>query len=175
MHNTSPGNCSYVKTTNWLKGHASLRISVLLVDGVSWPVQCRPRESWQALLPATDQRRKRVSWIRTIPYQDADPALRQVYDRVRGPGGTIDNILMLHSLRPHTLTGHMALYKNVLHNSKNMLPMWLVETIGVYVSMLNRCQYCVEHHFAGLVRLLDDDARTTSIRQALEKHFKVDG
>jgi uncharacterized peroxidase-related enzyme len=109
-----------------------------------------------------------VSWISTIPYQDADPVLKKIYDRVRGPDGRIDNILMLHSLRPHTLVGHMGLYKNVLHNSKNVLPMWLVETVGVYVSMLNQCQYCLEHHFAGLVRWLDDDARAARIRQALE-------
>ncbi len=115
-----------------------------------------------------------MSWIRTIPYKDADPTLKKIYDRVRGPDDTIDNILMLHSLRPHTLTGHMGLYKNVLHNSKNVLPMWLVETIGVYVSMLNRCQYCVDHHFAGLVRLLDDDARAACIRQALENETFVE-
>jgi uncharacterized peroxidase-related enzyme len=119
-----------------------------------------------------DQGRNRVSWIRTIPYEDADPTLKKIYDRVRGPDGRIDNILMLHSLRPHTLVGHMGLYKNVLHNSQNVLPMWLVETVGVYVSMLNRCQYCVEHHFVGLAKWLgdnsDDDARATQIRQTLE-------
>ena len=40
--------------------------------------------------------------------------------------------------------------------------------IGVYVSMLNRCDYCVEHHFAGLRRLLDDDDRGDAIRASLE-------
>jgi uncharacterized peroxidase-related enzyme len=33
--------------------------------------------------------------------------------------------------------------------------------------MLNRCNYCVEHHFAGLSRLLGDDARAAAIRKAL--------
>ena len=62
----------------------------------------------------------------------------------------------------------MALYKHVLHHSANTLEKSYLETIGVYVSMLNDCAYCVEHHFAGLTRLLDDEARATEIRQALE-------
>jgi len=41
------------------------------------------------------------------------------------------------------LLGHMTLYKNVLHNSNNTLPKWYLETLGVYVSSLNNCAYCV--------------------------------
>jgi AhpD family alkylhydroperoxidase len=109
-----------------------------------------------------------MSWINTIPYPDATGPLKSAYNRIMGPDGHIDNILTLHSLRPHTLDGHMRLYKNVLHHSANSLPKWWLETIGVYVSLLNRCEYCVEHHFAGLQRLLDDNERSRSIRIALE-------
>jgi uncharacterized peroxidase-related enzyme len=62
----------------------------------------------------------------------------------------------------------MALYKNVLQHSGNKLPKWVLETIGSYVSLLNGCAYCVEHHFAGLSRLLKDDDRLLRIRHALE-------
>jgi uncharacterized peroxidase-related enzyme len=34
--------------------------------------------------------------------------------------------------------------------------------------VLNGCGYCIEHHFAGLKRLLRDDARADAIRAALE-------
>ena len=53
----------------------------------------------------------------------------------------------------------MGLYKNVLHNTNNTLPKWYLETLGVYVSTLNQCDYCIEHHAAGLKRLLADDDR----------------
>ena len=43
-----------------------------------------------------------------------------------------------------------------------------METIGVWVSSLNHCDYCVEHHFAGLTRLLDDDQRAGVLRAAIE-------
>lgn len=108
-----------------------------------------------------------MSWIQTIPYEESEGRLRSVYDRIVGPDGYIDNILLLHSLRPHTLQGHMRLYKAVLHHSGNSLDTALLETIGVYVSMLNRCAYCVEHHFAGLRSLLNDDERAYAIHDAL--------
>lgn len=110
-----------------------------------------------------------MSWIKTIPYGEAVGKLRAIYDRVKGPDNNVDNILMAHSLRPHTLEGHMTLYKHVLHHSANRLPKWLLETIGTYVSLLNDCSYCVEHHYAGLRRLLGDDAQAGAIRQAMER------
>jgi len=107
-----------------------------------------------------------MSWIRRIDYASSEGRLRQAFDRVRGPHGEIDNILAVHSLRPHTLEGHMALYKNVLHHTANSLPTWLLELIGIRVSMLNGCDYCVDHHAAGLRRLLSDDERTDALLAA---------
>lgn len=111
-----------------------------------------------------------MSWIKTISYADADPSLKRVYDKVKGPDNTIDNVLSVHSLRPHSLTGHMSLYKNVLHNSNNTLPKWFLEAIGVYVSYLNECNYCVQHHFAGFKRLLNDDERADAFLMAVKEN-----
>jgi uncharacterized peroxidase-related enzyme len=110
-----------------------------------------------------------MSWIRTIPYAESDGRLRDLYDRIRGPHGEVDNIMQVHSLRPHTMEGHLRLYKNVLHHRGNHLPTVLLELIGVYVSLLNGCDYCVEHHFTGLRRLLDDDDRAAAIRRRLQE------
>jgi uncharacterized peroxidase-related enzyme len=106
-------------------------------------------------------------WIHTIPYANSTGQLKAIYERVAGPGGTVDNILEAHSLRPHTLRGHMALYKSVLHHTGNEIPVWFLETIGVHVSLLNRCWYCVDHHLAGLQRLVGAD-RAADIKVALE-------
>lgn len=112
-----------------------------------------------------------MSWIEVISYNESQGKLRRLYDKVTGPNKNVDNVMMVHGLRPHTMTGHMSLYKNVLHNSNNTLPKWYLETIGVYVSMLNECNYCVEHHYAGLKRLLDDDARALEIRKSLQNRM----
>jgi uncharacterized peroxidase-related enzyme len=100
--------------------------------------------------------------------------LRNLYDRIKGPDNNVDNIMLAHSLRPHTMQGHMTLYKYVLHHPRNALPKAYLEAIGVYVSSLNDCQYCVEHHFAGMARLLNDDKRAANIREALQNHMPAD-
>jgi uncharacterized peroxidase-related enzyme len=109
-----------------------------------------------------------MSWIKTLNYEEADTKLRRVFDKVKDIDGQIDNVLLIHSLRPHSLVGHMTLYKNVLHNSNNTLPEWYLESIGVYVSHLNKCQYCVQHHFEGLKRLLNDEDRSAQFFEAVE-------
>ena len=109
-----------------------------------------------------------MSWIDTIPYEESSGRLKQLYDRVKGPGNNVDNIMMMHSLRPHTMEGHMAIYKQVLHHSNNQVPQWFLETLGVWVSALNHCNYCVEHHFAGLKRLLGDESKANGIRYAID-------
>lgn len=108
-----------------------------------------------------------MAWIETVPYEDASGRLKQLYDRVKGPDNNVDNIMMMHSLRPHTMEGHMAIYKYVLHHSANTLPKWFLEAIGTFVSYLNKCNYCFEHHYVGMKRNLADDPRSAEIRRAI--------
>ena len=115
-----------------------------------------------------------MSWIETIPYQAAKGRLRKLYDRVKGPDDNVDNIMLAHGLRPHSMEGHMTLYKSVLHHSSNEVPKWFLEVLGVYVSLLNACDYCVEHHFSGLTRLLGDAEQASSIRASLESETPTD-
>lgn len=111
-----------------------------------------------------------MTWITTIPYAAAEGKLRKLYDRVKGPDDNVDNIMLAHSLRPHTMEGHMALYKYTLHHPRNIFPKSYLETIGVYVGLLNECRYCVDHHYSGLLRLLADNERGTAIRAALDEN-----
>ena len=99
-----------------------------------------------------------MSWIENNRFSKKPKGdSKQIYHRIAGPDGYIDNIMLVHSLRPHSLTGHMVLYKNVLHHRDNLVPRWFLETIGVYVSKLNGCDYCYAHHLAGLTQLIEKD------------------
>ena len=89
------------------------------------------------------------------------------YEKVKTPHGTVDNVMKAHSLRPHTMEGHVALYRSVLHNPDNTLPFWFLEVVASYVSMLNRCDYSLTHHFANARRLMADPARAEAVRLAL--------
>ena len=109
-----------------------------------------------------------MAWIRTIAYDDAEGKLKKVYDKIKGADNYLDNILLVHSLRPHTLEGHMTLYKSVLHHSANTFPKWYLELIGIYVSLLNQCDYCIEHHFQGLARQLKDEELALKYKRILD-------
>ena len=103
-----------------------------------------------------------------IPEAEATGQLREMYDRAKTPHGTVDNVMKVHSLRPHTMDGHVALYRSVLHHPKNTLPLWLLEVIASYTSILNNCDYSLSHHFTNARRLLGDDERADEILLALK-------
>ena len=108
-----------------------------------------------------------VAWIRVVPYEESEGELRRIYDVVKGASGNLDNVVKVHSLRPHTLEGHYALYRSVLHHPGNEMSPWLLETLGVYVSLLNGCEYSAAHHSEGLRLALADGARFEKIHEAL--------
>lgn len=108
------------------------------------------------------------AWIEMIPEYEATGVLREMYDNARTPHGTVDNVMKAHSLRPHTMAGHVALYRSVLHHSDNSLPLWYLEIIASYTSIKNRCSYSLTHHFMNVRRLIGDDKRADAIYDALQ-------
>ena len=87
-----------------------------------------------------------MTWIESISCEKATGHLKRLYQTYQRPHRTIANIYRAHSLRPHTLEGHTALYRAVLGHADNELPLWYLEAVGLYVSVLNQCSYCIDHH-----------------------------
>ncbi|MCD2258702.1 peroxidase-related enzyme [Psychroserpens luteolus] len=109
-----------------------------------------------------------MSWIKVIPFEDATGKLKSIYNKIKGPNNQIDNVLSIHSLRPHTLVGHMSLYKNVLHHSNNTFPNWFLEFLGTYTSFINNCYYCYKHHYEGMKRFLNDSEKAKELKLHVE-------
>ena len=109
-----------------------------------------------------------IAWIKTIEPRDATGRLEELYEQVTTPHGTVDNVMKAHSLRPHTMAGHLALYRSVLHNEDNTLPFWFLEAVAVYTSLVNRCEYSVAHHFTNVRGLLEDVTRADRMYEAFE-------
>jgi uncharacterized peroxidase-related enzyme len=114
-----------------------------------------------------------MSWIKVISFNEASGKLKQIYNKIKGPNNQIDNVLIIHSLRPHTLTGHMSLYKNTLHHSDNTFPNWFLEFLGTYTSYINHCDYCYQHHFEGMKRFLNNDKKANLLKYHME-HDSLD-
>jgi uncharacterized peroxidase-related enzyme len=108
-----------------------------------------------------------AAWIRLVPVEEATGTLAEMYAKVKTPHGTVDNVMRAHSLRPHTMEGHVVLYRSVLHNPENTLPFWFLEVVASYVSMANRCDYSLTHHWANARRLIGDPARADAVHAAL--------
>ncbi len=101
---------------------------------------------------------------------EADDALADALNLARTPHGTVDNVMRVHSLRPNTMCGHVLLYRACLHDEGNTVPAWLQEVVGTYVSILNCCGYSEANHWANARHLINDDARSDRIKDALFSH-----
>ena len=115
-----------------------------------------------------------TAWISMISDHMASTDLRVALDAARAPSGTVGNVMRVHSHRPHTMLGHIQLYKSVLHDARNTVPEWLQETIASYVSLLNHCDYSFTNHWANARHLIGDDARADAIERALRSGRPAD-
>lgn len=110
-----------------------------------------------------------------IADDDASAELKAALDEARTPHGTVDNVMRVHSLRPSTMRGHVLLYRAVLHDDANTLPMWLQETIASYVSALNDCAYSFSNHWANARHLLASECGTAPARaDTIEAAIRAD-
>lgn len=109
-----------------------------------------------------------TAWITVIGDEEASPELAACLDAVRAPSGDVGNVMRVHSLRPHTMTGHQALYMSALHHDGNRLPAWFQEVVASWVSLLNRCDYSVVNHFANARHLIADEDRSDAVLAALQ-------
>ena len=110
-----------------------------------------------------------TAWISMITDEQADDNLLDALQLARTPHGTVDNVMRVHSHRPNTMRGHVALYRAALHDESNCIPQWLQETISSYVSILNRCDYSLANHWSNARHLIGDNARADAIESALNK------
>jgi|TARA_R100000005_G_scaffold94905_1_gene74411 uncharacterized peroxidase-related enzyme len=109
-----------------------------------------------------------MTWIKTIPPENAGNTLKHLYDRATGPDGEIDDIMKAHSLRPHMLESHLSLAGNILNNNANALARWKLLIVGVYVSYLNGCEYCADSYSRQLQPLMDAHTDLERLHTALK-------
>ena len=96
-----------------------------------------------------------MAWIRTIPPQEAEGELKELYDRVRAlfpkeykdavpalirPDGSSERIMTSHSLLPPVMY-HIFAALGCLYNPELPLARRQHEMIATLVSSLNRCHY----------------------------------
>ncbi len=106
-------------------------------------------------------------WIETIPEHEAEGRLKEAYERVCRPDGTVHNLYKAFSLWPTPMPPADALYRAILHSDDAALPKWLQELISTQVAILADCAYAATHHGANFKALLGDEARGEEILAAV--------
>ncbi len=103
-----------------------------------------------------------------IADENADGPLAAALEQARTPHGTVDNVMRVHSLRPETMCGHIALYRSILHNKATCVPKAFLETVGSFVSRLNACPYSYSNHWKNARHLINDPVLSARIEASFD-------
>jgi alkylhydroperoxidase family enzyme len=81
-----------------------------------------------------------MTWIRTIPPEEATGPLRASYDRAVARAGKVFGIVRTMSLSPAILDASIDLYLKVMHRREGLSRVRR-EMLAVVVSATNACHY----------------------------------
>lgn len=90
-----------------------------------------------------------MPFIRVIEETDAQGKLKEVYENITSSRGKLSNIMKIHSLNPDAMDKHMEFYKAIMFG-KSDISREVKEMIAVVVSVVNKCDYCINHHAEAL-------------------------
>lgn len=100
-----------------------------------------------------------MAYIKTISPDKSEGKLKVIYEDLEKKRGKIAEIHKIQSLNPEALTAHMDLYMAVMFG-KSPLKRYQREMLGVVVSAVNNCAYCINHHEQALLAYWKDKKKT---------------
>ncbi len=108
-----------------------------------------------------------MSWINEVEYEKAEGKTKEVYDRIKKQRGKLSNIMKVQSLMPEAMDHHLDLYLSIMFKDRS-LSREKCEMIGVVVSSINGCDYCVNHHAEALNHFWRDKEKLRELRENYE-------
>jgi uncharacterized peroxidase-related enzyme len=121
---------------------------------------------------AGDTATDRLAWLR-VPGEDEVPdEVRSLWARADEKLGFVPNVLRVWALRPEHML-RWRKYMDALLKGESGLSEAQREMIGVVVSSVNRCHYCMTSH-AGVLRSLTGDPILVDTLLANYRHAKLD-
>lgn len=83
--------------------------------------------------------------VLAIQPENANPSVKQMYEKISDKLGTVPNIFKNMANSPHALQGYLALSEQANNTS---LPAKLRSQISLLVAEYNNCNYCLSAHTA---------------------------
>ncbi len=71
-------------------------------------------------------------------------------------------IYKIQSLNPRSIIRHLDLYMTLMYG-KSPLSREQREMMGIVISSVNKCEYCVEHHSQALLHYWKDEKRVGAL------------
>jgi alkylhydroperoxidase family enzyme len=81
-----------------------------------------------------------VAFIDYIPYDDASPELKKLYEKYGGSNRTPGNVVRIAGPRPRVLDAHIDFFSAIMVGESALTPQQR-ELIAVVVSGINQCHY----------------------------------
>ena len=81
-----------------------------------------------------------MSWIKTVPEDEADGVLTGIYDQTNAKFGHVINLVKIQSLSPETMSISRQLYSHLMTKSGGLSRLQRV-LIATVVSKINGCYY----------------------------------
>lgn len=104
-----------------------------------------------------------MSFIETIPYQQAEGELKAIYDELIASRGKLAAVHQIQSLNPITIKQHMDLYMSIMFK-QSPLRRYQREMMAVVVSKCNGCEYCQVHHAEALNHFWKNGAKVEQLK-----------
>ncbi len=109
-----------------------------------------------------------MSWINEVEYGEAEGKTKEVYDKIKDQRGKLSNIMKVQSMMPEAMKHHLDLYLSIMFKDR-YLSREQCEMIGVLVSSINGCDYCVNHHAEALNHFWKDQKKIKELKKDYEK------
>ncbi|MEF8848041.1 MAG: peroxidase-related enzyme [Candidatus Thermoplasmatota archaeon] len=104
-----------------------------------------------------------MSWIHILEKNQSQGKLEEIYEKIEKKRGKLSNIMKVQSLNPKVMQKHLDLYLSIMFSSNSSLSREEKEMIGVVVSSINKCEYCINHHSEALYFYWKDYDRIDSL------------
>jgi len=120
----------------------------------------------------TDTASAEGCWINTLQQPKPSDPLYKMYQQVGATHGKIHNLYKAFSLQPKPLIAADQHYRDILHNSENHSPPWLLELLASQAAVIAECDYALTNHGANFAALLGDKLKAEEMMRAVQDdHF----
>jgi len=108
-----------------------------------------------------------MPYIETIQPENAEGALKDIYDNLVKTRGKVAEVHKIQSLNPESIVNHMDLYMTIMFG-RSPIKRVHREMMAVIVSISNKCEYCQVHHLEAVQNFWKNEEKLEQLQKDFE-------